>query len=522
MPDTVDTSIYNTGANAPLNPFSAISSITGSVNAMNQNKLFQQQFAAKQGVADAMASSIGPDGSFDTNKFLTTTKKDKRTAWMGPDLVQQLATIQGQQLSNQNQAIQNRTNQAGIVSSYLADSLDQLNDINPKDADASNKAKQVAYKTINNIITDPVLKGTGVEKQIVPIVASMPGDYNGIRQLITSHFVRNSAIAGKLDQALPKVGLIDTGGGKVPVDANVLRNPALARGETSIPNTLPATNTQVNPQTGQASYLGGSFGAPGTQPSGTTASSGGIPQVPQVDASLLQPGGGAPGAVVAGQGPGQTAMTQAGGQGAAGRKADAIAQATNAPQRLNVLENIIKLSEKGVKTGNGQAYQNELLGLFANAPGVAAISDPLQKRNAEFQEMQKFMETNTVMAQQALGGDTTDLSRMQTHMSNPNDDMFPSAIQAMARYGKAAVMAQQGRANAMQKAVGASNDPAKEEQFEQDWRNNFDMNAYHIHTMDKPERKQFLKTLKPEQIRKISESRQWLKQNDALSAYEGE
>lgn len=531
MPDTIDTSIYNTGSQAPLNPFAAVSSIAGSQNAMNSNRMFQQQFAARQGVADAMASSIGPDGSFDSNKFLATTKGDKRTTWMGPDLVQQVASIQGQQLANKSAAIQNQVGQSKIMSSYLADGLDQLNGIDPKSSGAADEAKQVAYKTINNIMTDPTLKDTTIGKQIVPIVANMPTDYDGIRKLMTSHFVRTSAMSGQIDQALQKIGMVDTGGGKVPLDMNVLRNPALARGQTAIPNTLPATNTSVNPNTGAANYLGGAFGAPGTQPTGTMASPSGAPAVPSVNAEALSPTtaapgmpplqspppSGAPGTVMAAQGPGQAAMTQQGGATAASRKTDAINQAVNAPQRLNVLENIIKLSENGVKTGNGQAYQNELLGLFANAPGVAAIADPIQKRNAEFQELQKFMETNTVMAQQALGGDSTDLSRMQTHMSNPNDAMFPSAIQAMARYGKAAVLAQKGRADAMQKAVGSTNDPAKQEQFEQDWRNNFDMNAYHIHTMAPGERKQFLQTLPAQQRQKMLQSRQWLRQNGALT-----
>src|SRR5262249_820742 len=51
-------------------------------NALNQNQLFQQEFAARQGLGQAAQAAIGPNGQLDPNAYFQQLAKNKSTAFM--------------------------------------------------------------------------------------------------------------------------------------------------------------------------------------------------------------------------------------------------------------------------------------------------------------------------------------------------------------------------------------------------------------------------------------------------------
>lgn len=520
----IDTSMYP----RPQNSVDTMNTMTNTVNQINQAKQFQQQFHARKGVADAMQGAIDENGNFDSNKFLQSASKDPRTAWMGPELAQQAAQTVGAQAQAQSQKMDVQQKQAGFLFSHLVDGMTKINALDPKDPNSVKAAQQIGYGMISDINSDPNLTGSDAAKSATTAIAHPNfNSYEGIAGMTKSALLRSAALSNQLDKAIPAITGIDTGGGKVFTDVNPITNPALTRGAgLSVANTLPATTTTPD-ATGKLSYTGNAFnpaagptgGAPTNFPTtaasptpatGPTAAPIQPPALPQV--SSQSP----PAPVTAALSPAQSTMIAGSGAASSDRYQATINAAQNVNERTNILQNIKSLAQAGTKTGPGTEWQNKLLGLFANAPGVSAISDPLQKIAAERNELDKFMSMNTVAAGQVLGHDTTDMARSQTLMSNPNGEMNPQAVLKMANYGLASVDAVKGRANAMQNAVGGTYDAQKQEKFENDWRNKYNFTAYQVQHMDPDERKTFLSKMPKDQLQKLKDSREWLKSQNAL------
>jgi hypothetical protein len=99
--------------------------------------------------------------------------------------------------------------------------------------------------------------------------------------------------------------------------------------------------------------------------------------------------------------------------------------------------------------------------------------------------MNKFLYQNAQRNWQAAGGTGTDSQLEAFTKSNPNDKMFPQALQMMAQWGKAGELALQGKANAMQTWKDQqSGNLANMDQFERTWRNAFDPMLFQLKTMD--------------------------------------
>lgn len=176
---------------------------------------------------------------------------------------------------------------------------------------------------------------------------------------------------------------------------------------------------------------------------------------------------------------------------AAGKRVnDLIDQAKDSPTRINVLDNIMNMSAQGVKTGPTQDWKNTAKGVAADSLGIKSWQNDV----SGFQEMRKFLLQNGQRAWQAAGGTGTD-SQMDSYMhSNPNDQMFPKALQGMATWAKAGELALQGKANALQAA--SVNSPTQQAQFESAWRQNMDPRLYQMKLMSPTEAQTYVENLK--------------------------
>lgn len=179
------------------------------------------------------------------------------------------------------------------------------------------------------------------------------------------------------------------------------------------------------------------------------------------------------------------------------RYTNLIDQAADSPTRVNVYDNILNLSRNGVATGPGQDWKNAFKGYVANTPGLSSVAGAWKDDVAGFQELKKFMYQNAMRNWQAAGGTGTDAQLEASFKMNPNDNMFPQALQKMAEWGKAGELALQGKTNAMQQWKDANNgNVANQDQFERTWRNNFDPVLFQLKTMDPQEAATYVANLK--------------------------
>lgn len=154
--------------------------------------------------------------------------------------------------------------------------------------------------------------------------------------------------------------------------------------------------------------------------------------------------------------------------------------ASDSPTRVNVLDNILGLSQSGVTTGPTAEWKNKVKGALADTIGPDSWKDDV----TGFQEMKKFLKQNGLRAWQAAGGSGTDSQLSAAMEANPNDKMFPQAVQTMARWAKAGELALQAKAGAQDAWLSRNgNNPSAQNQFESAWRTNFDPRIYQMKLM---------------------------------------
>jgi hypothetical protein len=195
--------------------------------------------------------------------------------------------------------------------------------------------------------------------------------------------------------------------------------------------------------------------------------------------------------------PGYAASQDALATANAKRYGAAIDQAADSPTRVNVYDNILNLSRAGVNSGPGSAWQNQVKGYIANTPFLSSVTNGWRDDVSGFQELNKFMYQNAQRNWQAAGGTGTDAQLEAFTHANPNDRMFPQALQAMAQWGKAGELALQGKTNAMTQWKNQNGgNVANLDQFETTWRKNFDPQLFQLRAMDPQSQSTFVANLK--------------------------
>ena len=180
------------------------------------------------------------------------------------------------------------------------------------------------------------------------------------------------------------------------------------------------------------------------------------------------------------------------------RYAKTVDAAQGSPNRVNVLDNIINLSKGGVNTGPGEEWKQQVKGYVANTPILGSVyaklsnTDP-KEQVAGFQELQKFTYQNGLQAWQSAGGTGTDAQMASFSHANPNDKLFPMALQGISQWAKAGEIALQAKANAQDQFMEREgNNPVAQNKFESTWRQNFDPRVYQMQLMQPAERAQFI------------------------------
>lgn len=214
---------------------------------------------------------------------------------------------------------------------------------------------------------------------------------------------------------------------------------------------------------------------------------------------------------------GQATYMQGQAKDSADRHDATVAAASESPMRINVLDNIINLSKSGVATGPGQDWQNTVLGYAANVPGLSKVMGPAKDNVSKFQELQKFTYQNAIRSWQAAGGTGTDAQMESMAHANPNDHLFPEALQGIAQWGKAAELAVQGKANAQDAFLSrAGQTPQNQIAFENQWRNSFDPKVFQYQLMNPQEKQAFAASLRPADAKALVDKTQRLKQLGAI------
>lgn len=200
----------------------------------------------------------------------------------------------------------------------------------------------------------------------------------------------------------------------------------------------------------------------------------------------------------------------------ADRYNQAVQFGVDSPTRQNVLDNIMQLSQSGVQTGPGSDWQNNVKGMIANTPGLNKVFPNWQGSVGDYQELKKYLNQNGLRAWQAAGGTGTD-SQMDAAMhANPNDTMFPQALQTMAAWAKAGELAGTARANFLQQFKQNNGGVSNLDQAEQTWRNNFDPKVFQLQTYPPAQQQALLNSLTPAQAQQLMQKRAWFKQNGLL------
>lgn len=249
-------------------------------------------------------------------------------------------------------------------------------------------------------------------------------------------------------------------------------------------------------------------------------------------ANGAQGGAGAPGSVNTGrfggyQAPGSAPVAPSLAPGVAGaadkvaganadRYNQAIQFGVDSATRQNVLDNIMQLSQSGVQTGPGSDWQNNVKGLIANSPVLSKAFPSWQGSVSDYQELKKYLNQNGLRAWQAAGGTGTDTQMDAAMHANPNDTMFPQALQTMAAWAKAGELAGSARANFYQQFKNNNGGVSNLDQADQTWRNNFDPKVFQLETYSPQQRTALLNSLTPTQAKQLMQKRAWFKQNGLL------
>lgn len=202
---------------------------------------------------------------------------------------------------------------------------------------------------------------------------------------------------------------------------------------------------------------------------------------------------------------GQGEMMGVQGKAAGERAIGTVNEAEGSPDRINVLNNIISLSQQGALSGPGSGWLGHLAGVTSTfIPGLKGATSDAEK----YQELVKFTYQNALRAWQTAGGTGTDNQMAAQMHANVNTEMNPGALRSIARWALAGEHAIQGKANAQAiwlKTKG--NTPASQTAFENAWRSAMDRRVFIYDALTPDEKKAFAASLSPADAKALIQKR---------------
>lgn len=506
MPQTVDTSMYgNLAVPKPPNPLDTLSTAAGTINAMNQNRLFGQTFAARQAIGQAYQAATDPNtGILDANKLNALVANNPRAAFMAPEVAQQELERQKAQLDIKTQQLNLGLNHAKAMGGYFA----QL---------AANP--NLSMKDVTGAATEMVAEGLATPQEVAAELANAPQDSGGLHQWALGHYQRYMGLQGQLEAALPKPTIINTGPQNIVADTNPLTNPgiigahaqnALTPDQLSAPVTVTvkdATGTHQQTMT-KAQFLqmqGGGGMPPGSTglpaPTQPAPPAGGVPapaapqpsplgtgriQAPQAPAA--QPGAspGVPSSPPLGaEAAANTAATASAEQGVALQKA-----ADTVPQQKALLGNLE--AALGQFTSGPGADWKKVGTAFANT----ILPDGLQIHPEAIASQEEFNKQALQLAQQqfqTLGGTGTDAKLDSTMHTSPNEALSKLGNEGIIQLLKGNADAIAVKNQEWQKWLSQGHGPETYGQFSTQFNKTYDPRVFQSTYMSTRQRQEMLK-----------------------------
>lgn len=403
-------------APTPVNPLAVAGSVAQLTGLQNQNRLFSQQFAARNAIGQAYRNSIDPKtGELDTNALLQNVAGDPRAAFMAGDVAAQ--------------ALERRKNQLEIQTKNFALQLQK-----------ANRVSQV----LGAHLADPDLSLKGIQDSLADLMT--PDESGQVtmppQQAALEYIAAGTADSqGKLKQHLMQEWL-KTADAKTALDAKMGQLTWLQRGGSQVPFSYSAVGgmQQVGPEVANTLSPAdrANIGLRAAEPV-TYAGPGGAVTMPLGQVAGMRGGGGnAFGVAPQGGAAGQPQMpaapslggyvpygTQAGaeraGQFSGEAQGEFLKDATGARNRVTQLQQALTALQN-TTTGPGTETRNQIVSFLAAAPGIKQlVPDFAVEKVKNFDEAKKLMQQYASATAAKTG--VSELSLATALTSNANTSM---------------------------------------------------------------------------------------------------
>lgn len=487
----VDTSIYGILQPQP-SPLQTMGAAAQTMSAINQNRLFQQQFKANLAASAAAKGAVDPQtGMIDTAKY-SNALANSDAAYQLPDFLQRAQQMQQTQLGIQKEKLDLASKHLSVMNDGIASLLSQP-DITPQ---------QVIGKMGELINTGALDTQTATAA-----LANMPQNPAELRPWLTQHMIQNLDSQAKVQALYGQIQAADTGpniqlyraspiGGVSPV--GVIQkglSPEVATTPTQIgttPQNQPIMGTReqfINQAQGQQqTTVAPSGGAPQGMPSGQ----------PQGSQQTPQQG------IVTGVPMGAAAAADETARGSAKAWNDLRADVGGTASRIYQLGQALR-GLQGSPTGPGTETMNNIKSFIsAQSPDVLKRMglNPDVDKIKSYDEANKYL-TAFAAAQAGALGQGTD-SKLATALSaNASTHISNLAAQDVVKANIGLERMKQAQASAFQ---ASGQPPQNYSDWAIGWNKDTDPRAFVIDQMTPTERATMLKGMKPSEQKKFLDS----------------
>jgi len=497
----VNTSMYPQ-AQPPQNPLAMIGSLANTANALNQNRLFQQQFNANVAAGNAFRQAVDPNtGLIDAAKAGNLLSQSPASYELPKFESQVLAQKQGQvnldtATINQHLASLKMTGQVlgGLMGSKNADGTY-----------AATKPQIISAITSlwqNGNFGDP--NSQAARAQAVQLATQVPTDPRGITQFLQQHWLQNQSAAEQFQALYGPVHMVNNGQSQTPMEYSPLGGARQVG--PAIQNQLPPTTPVFNSATKQPGYLGptaeaaapGAAGGepnlgpgtyPGTQPAGAMglASQSPAPQGAAADAA------GSGGFIPSGPALGAQTAADVTATGSAKELADLRTSVQQSGTQLYQLNEALDGLEKA-PTGPGTETENYYKSLFlAQAPGLAQAFGVDPKEVAGYDKAVKYL-TQYASTQAGAMGAGTDAKLATALTGNASTHISNLAAKDVVKANIALTRMKQAESAAWDQSPDAGN-PQNFGSWATQWNKTVDPRAFAVDLMSPNDRAKMLKDM---------------------------
>lgn len=238
----VDTSMYQ--PQQGQDAMSRASNMLGVLGAINQNKLFQQQYNANMAAGQAAKEAVDPaTGMIDSAKYGNALANGP-AAYRLPEFMLQNQQMKSGQLDIDTKQLDLANKHLTSMGNYYSGLLAKQGPLTQKDVlDATGKM---------------VSEGLVTPQMAAQELQNLPQDDAGIRNMLSQMMLRTMDGQAKIQAMYGTPQMVQRGGSQVPIMMSPLGGTRQIGPE--IPNTLPPSTQVFNPQSNQMEFLGGGLG----------------------------------------------------------------------------------------------------------------------------------------------------------------------------------------------------------------------------------------------------------------------